>query len=835
MNRFFKRVVRSGISPETPLFRKDEIKIMNSLAFHSALFSIFSAIVLAFMLPQHRMFILAISGVEMIAKACVVLLHNVHRYVVAKLIYTIIPLLMTLLLTGYFGIEAEFQYLGLLVFFSLFLIFRNGTREDYILGGLYLLIGVTGTGALYAIQPTVAGLSADEIVMVRMAVFAMLGALVVIMGVILFKFNQARQRFVSANLREVSKGATILNTISENMNDGIFKSQPDEGFVYLNRAFASIFGYEDEEDVLHTFPDQLYYSIPERDALIEELRNNDSVTNRLLHYKRKDGSTFWGRLSCKRIEENGEEFLVGTVTDVTLQQQQDQLIKESERQLKEAQQIAKLGNWQLDVTSRKLTWSAECQRIHGYNPLVKSNAYDFWIDRLEAVSASRIETLIAKAIMTNDAVEFGSWYVTPDEERKFLMYISRYQRSGSGKGGVWYGTVQDQTEQKLAEMRISETQQFYESLMDELPIETVIIDENNRFEYISRNAIADDELRVWMKGKTNADYVKYRNLPSDFAERRDAKLMQAMELNRPVYWEEHMVDRHGEDTFHIRNLFPMELETGNHKRRVMVGYSFNINDIKQAQFELEEKNQELTTLNQELDRFVYSMSHDLRAPIASVIGLINLSRDTDSQEELHKLMDMKTEALERLDQYIKDVIDYSRNKRVGADMKEVHLAALLEKSMSEVRFFASDADLNLEIDVAPGIVLLSDPMRLRIVLNNLLSNAFKYRDRLKSKQWVRVHAEYDNDLLRLSVSDNGIGIKKEYLERIWEMFFRGTSEGSGSGLGLYILNESVTMLGGTVKVESTLGEGTAFYVEIPNNLGVVSSDRPSVSSSQLQD
>lgn len=839
MKKLFRRIVRSGISEDTPAHRRDEVKLMNSLAFHSSFFGISAAGLLAILLPEHKWFMLAIGCIEMVAKASVVLLHNVQRYTVAKLIFVLSPLMLTLLLTGYFGIDTEFQYLGLVVFFSLFMIFRNGTVEDYAIGGFYLLLGTVGVTALYLIDPVIANLSVEDMIRTRLSVFVMLGALVIMMGVVLFKSNRSRLRSVTASLKEVSKDSIILNTISENMHDGIFKTHPDHGFVYVNRAFASIFGYDDDEDIMRTYPDRLYYSNADREALLQEIRSEGAVENRLLHYLHKDGSDFWGRLSCKLILEGEEEFLVGTVTDVTLQQNQDQLLKESEQQLKEAQQIAKLGNWQMEVNSRKMQWSAECERIHGYSPRTKIDAYDLWIDRLDSIGASKIETLIAKAIMTNDAVEFSSWYRTPDGERKFLVYISRYQRSRKDKGGIWYGTVQDQTEQKLTEMRISETKQFYESLLDQLPIEAVIFDDQMHFQYVSRSAIADDELREWIRGKRNVDYAKFRGLPTKFAERRDEFLAKAYHEKRAILWEECMVDRNGNDTFHIRNLFPMEVQRGNQMQTVIVGFSFNINEIKRAQFELEEKNQELTVLNKELDRFVYSMSHDLRAPIASVIGLINLALETDSKEEIKGLLEMKAEALGRLDQYIKDVIDYSRNKRMGSVTELLNMREVVEKCLSELQFFTQAGDIQFDIQVDEGISLQSDKMRLRIILNNLLSNAIKYCDPNKDVSRIQI-AVYDRGVaMDIVVSDNGLGIKKEYLDRIWEMFFRGTSEGSGSGLGLYILKESVAILGGTIKVESEEGQGTTFTISLPNQeedeSEEVNSDRLSVGSSQLQD
>ena len=116
----------------------------------------------------------------------------------------------------------------------------------------------------------------------------------------------------------------------------------------------------------------------------------------------------------------------------------------------------------------------------------------------------------------------------------------------------------------------------------------------------------------------------------------------------------------------------------------MIGYSFDINEIKQAQFRLEGRNDELNQLNDELDRFVYSISHDLRAPIASVLGLNSLAEEAEDEAELNNILSMQREALDRLDQYIRDVIDYSRNKRLDVRPEEVGLKKVLDECMNDL-------------------------------------------------------------------------------------------------------------------------------------------------------
>lgn len=823
----FSRIVRMGLTDETPQERRDEIKLMNSIAFHSSIASFVFTPLFTFVVPQHWPFTILGGFTNTVVMGCVILLNDMQRYRLAKTAFTVVPAIIIILLTAYFGVAANFHYLSLTSFFALVLIFKNQRLEDIVMGMLFISLIIVGLMVVYTMEESISVVSETELAHLRLLVFTLNTTLIIILSVVFYKWTQSRQRTIRTTFTQVSKGANILNTISTNVVDGIFKSSPERGFEYVNRSFALLFGYESEKEIMQVFPEKLYYSITDRDVLIDRLRSERSVSNMLFHYRRKDDTDFWGRLSCTLIDEGGEEFIVGTITDVTQQQRQDDILKESEERLREAQRIAKLGNWQFNTATKELVWSAECIRIHGYDPSGEPEPFESWVNRLESVNESFLETLVAKAMMTHEAVEFGSWYTTPEGERKYLVYICRYQRAIGRKDSMWYGTAQDQTERKLAELEILTTQRFYQSLLDNIPIEAVITDENGVYEYISKSAIGDEKLRSWMIGKTNYDYAAYRNLPMALAEHRHAIIRQVAGSGQAQRFEEKMKTRDGQDSYHIRNIFPIEItEGGNKHRSAVVAYSFDINDIKKAQLELEQKNLELTVLNQELDRFVYSVSHDLRAPIASVLGLINLAQDAGSVEEIRELLMMQREALDRLDGYIREVIDYSRNKRLGVRREEVRIGAVVDKCLAELAFIPQYARVKFIREIEDDACVVSDMMRVRIVVNNLLSNALKYSDGAKEQSWVRLAAKRIDGGVQIVIDDNGLGIPAMYIDRIWDMFFRATSEGSGSGLGLYILRESLQVLGGEITVSSVEGEGSTFTVTLPDYPESVSSDHP---------
>lgn len=231
---------------------------------------------------------------------------------------------------------------------------------------------------------------------------------------------------------------------------------------------------------------------------------------------------------------------------------------------------------------------------------------------------------------------------------------------------------------------------------------------------------------------------------------------------------------------------------------------------------LKRQNEELKKLNQALDQFVYSASHDLRAPIASVLGLIDLARHEMDPVRIQSYLDMKEKSLVKLDHFIKDIIDYSRNARLDIRKDHVDFEEILNEILEQLSFQEGAQKVSTSIQVDYNSEFYSDKRRISIVLTNLVSNAIRYHDPEKPNPKIRMHATINPDKAIVTVADNGIGIAEDQTEKIYEMFYRATDLRTGSGLGLYIVKETVEKLGGEIRVESELNRGTTFTLEIPN-------------------
>jgi len=242
---------------------------------------------------------------------------------------------------------------------------------------------------------------------------------------------------------------------------------------------------------------------------------------------------------------------------------------------------------------------------------------------------------------------------------------------------------------------------------------------------------------------------------------------------------------------------------------------------KKAEESLKEQNIELVKINQELDRFVYSASHDLKAPLKSVLGLLKLA-EGDLQSENYHSMGIYHKMIEgsvfKLDATIKEIENYSRNIRTNIVYKEIDLRIMAEEVLESLRYTDGLDLLKTYLKFGNNSLLVSDPARLRIILSNIISNAIKYRDDDKEESYLSISAEISDIEAIIRIEDNGIGISTDYIDKIYNMFYRATEKSEGSGLGLYIVKETIDKLKGTITVESVLKEKTLFTITIPNNI-----------------
>jgi signal transduction histidine kinase len=228
-----------------------------------------------------------------------------------------------------------------------------------------------------------------------------------------------------------------------------------------------------------------------------------------------------------------------------------------------------------------------------------------------------------------------------------------------------------------------------------------------------------------------------------------------------------------------------------------------------------EKNEQLQKANNELDKFVYSVSHDLRSPLSSISGLVNIGKLSSSVEEVHQCLSLIADRVKAQEFYISEIIDFYQNDRANVKAEQFNLKHLVREIMEETSFIEGSAEISFRVDVDDSFVIHSDRNRLKSVLANLVGNAIKYHAPYKNDKHIEIRSDKQNDFFQIIVEDNGKGIQEEHLSKIFDMFYRASADSKGSGLGLYIVKETVAKLGGTIMAASRYGEGTQFIISLP--------------------
>jgi PAS domain S-box-containing protein len=252
----------------------------------------------------------------------------------------------------------------------------------------------------------------------------------------------------------------------------------------------------------------------------------------------------------------------------------------------------------------------------------------------------------------------------------------------------------------------------------------------------------------------------------------------------------------------ITNLFDVPEING------CVVYLHNVTERMLAQ-------QKLMQVNFELDSFVYKASHDMRAPLLSLLGLIDITQRDYPVDTLQYLQLMKKSVL-RLDKFIVELTQYSRNERMEAQIEKVNFEEIISETIANFQHLPTMDKVQVNLQLNHKVPVYSDVFRLKIILNNLISNAVKYSDTNKEDSYLTVVISSDENSFTMKVEDNGIGIMEKHTDKVFDMFFRATQKSEGSGLGLYIVKKVVERMKGSIELKTTFKKNTSFMITLPN-------------------
>ncbi|POY35221.1 hybrid sensor histidine kinase/response regulator [Solitalea longa] len=242
---------------------------------------------------------------------------------------------------------------------------------------------------------------------------------------------------------------------------------------------------------------------------------------------------------------------------------------------------------------------------------------------------------------------------------------------------------------------------------------------------------------------------------------------------------------------------------------------YNAYDSYRTTQQLKQNVAELEKTNNELSRFIYSMSHDLRSPLMSIQGVIKLANLEQSVIDPNGYLDIIGQSVHKLDEYILKVIQYYQNSKAEVINESIRFESFINELLEE--FKPQNLSIDFQIDIDQPVDFIGDTFHISVILNNLISNAIKYQRMDEVAQVVNIEVKVNAAKTVISIADNGIGILNEHLDQIFKLFFRAkNTRRSGSGIGLYIVKEAMNKIGGKISVKSAPNKGTRFDISIPN-------------------
>lgn len=249
----------------------------------------------------------------------------------------------------------------------------------------------------------------------------------------------------------------------------------------------------------------------------------------------------------------------------------------------------------------------------------------------------------------------------------------------------------------------------------------------------------------------------------------------------------------------------------------VISISRDITERKLFESKLEEK-------IKELDTFIYRSSHDLKGPLASLQGLINVAKSEVQDIKSTEYLSLIERSVNHLDNILMDLLNITRITQGSIKYSKLNLSSLIKETINSFENLVEYKKIEWLLDVDESILLITDKSLINNVLHNVIINAIKYHDKNKQNSFVKIVAQAFNSNVLIIVEDNGEGIPEELQKNIFDMFFRGNTKSSGTGLGLYIVKNAVEKIGGQIELISKENKGSKFTITLPMNLDIVQSN-----------
>lgn len=358
---------------------------------------------------------------------------------------------------------------------------------------------------------------------------------------------------------------------------------------------------------------------------------------------------------------------------------------------------------------------------------------------------------------------------------------------------------------------IEKIRDFFGRILENSPNSTCVIDNKGKIIYYNRTELSSQNEIIFQINQNINNYLK-SDLPNCDYFKLLSSFMKAASDENKIKQFEYKTNTNESKTF-LTSIKPY-ISAGTKDFNYIVSLT-DITQLKEYESEILSTNEDLKKANSELDNFVYSVSHDLRSPLLSIKGIINLIFDLhEIDPDIDNYLHLVINSIDRLDNTIQDILEYSRNSRKSLEIEYFNIEEIVKNIYEDIKF-STDKHINFSINTNGNPFVSSDKARCNTILKNIISNAVKYRRNDIDNPSVSFELKQTPQTITFIITDNGEGISQDKLQKVFEMFYRASNQSYGTGLGLYIVKEMVDKMKGEITLNSEINVGTTITVHIP--------------------
>lgn len=594
-----------------------------------------------------------------------------------------------------------------------------------------------------------------------------------------------------------------LELAMKGANLGLWDYNYQTNDTIINKRWAEILGYDLDELIKINKVYEDYIHPEDRSEYQKTMREHrDSRADSFIceyRFKAKDGSWRWVLEKGQIVEwdEQGNPIRsVGIIQDFEEHKAKEKDIRDSEQRYRQLVDHLPLGVSIIQDETIQYINPAGVKILAAHSSQIIGKHYlDFSPQEGKQKSLDRV----TRAMRGEEVVDVQQKFLTVDEKEVDVEVFSG-PFVFNNRPAI-QSIFRDITEQKQAEIARRKSETYFSQLFHVSPLAIAILDVHGKVQEVNEGFESMFGYNTQeLIGKALNEFIVPGNLETEGND-----LNTLISSRQVVRIETNRLHRNGSSLSVIIYGMPILVDE---KPIGIFGVYVDITEQKRIE-------EELKTRNAELDNFVYKVSHDLRAPLSSVRGLVNLAKLPGNTDDPAEYLNLIGQKVGQLDHFITDVLSHSKNLKLDLRIKPIDFKVLIDQTFTDLNYLKG-ADEILRSLTIEGTTFQSDRWRIGEIFRNLISNAIKYRNFQRQDPEIVIQIKTTEKRSFIKFADNGIGISAENQEKIFQMFYRASEQSDGSGLGLYIVKNAVDKLGGRLEVKSTLGEGTTFFIELPN-------------------